>query len=371
MLIISLERGVTNLVFCAQSAITVYQGELKEEMQTQIIALYHYVCGFLCPWQSESLTCTALFDLVHAVHTKTRQAPTSLCKFWLGRTAWKTIFHHAMLSLGSDLSQTQTCLPSNEEKSTFETNCNMFRKVSVFSVFSNISGAVLGASWPTLCIYTLQQKYKPCFELPKNLAPTLHKRSAIQKPMLEQCNVVRLTHVAPKTLNEAIPDWKTNKPQNMSRNIYDHIFSLNFCTFVSWRFRCTKYAQIVQVNWFANPWPLLLQSSTPASWPQVYHSVLMDQSLFTWVGDAPGSALGRWSWNGRETVTSSWALRCCRRCIRDLFNFIIKIMGIVWALCNRHWLQQLLQTGYVPFHWWWYCLVHASMCVCVCVCSRV
>ena len=141
----------------------------------------------------------------------------------------------------------------------------------------------------------------------------------------------------PKLWTRQIPDWKTNKPQ-MSRNTYDHLFHLNVCTFISWRFRWTKYAHTVWVNWFSNPWPLLLQSSTPANRPQVYHSVLMEQFLFTWVGDAPGSALGSWSWNSRETVTSSWALRCCRWCIRDLFNFIIKIMGIVWALCNSHWL---------------------------------
>ena len=38
-----------------------------------------------------------------------------------------------------------------------------------------------------------------------------------------------------------IPDWKTNEPQNMFRNMYADIF-------VCWKFRRTKYAQIVQVN---------------------------------------------------------------------------------------------------------------------------
>ena len=65
-----------------------------------------------------------------------------------------------------------------------------------------------------------------------------------------------------KPRNGHIPDWKTNEPQtktnepqNMSSNIYDRFFSLffsflffSFLIFVCWKFRRTKYAQIIRVN---------------------------------------------------------------------------------------------------------------------------
>ena len=134
-------------------------------MQTKIITLYHYVCGFLCPWQLESLSCMTLFDLVHAVHTKTHK------------------LHLKQIV------------------------CS-FTKVRVFSVFSNISGAVLGASWPTLsCIkpVLMANTHILCSRNTKALLWTAQEFSANTtqtKPTLEQCDVMRLTHMAPKTLNK-------------------------------------------------------------------------------------------------------------------------------------------------------------------------
>ena len=50
---------------------------------------------------------------------------------------------------------------------------------------------------------------------------------------------------------EHIVDWKTNKLQNMSRNIYDlppPPLSFFLFFFIRWKFKCSKYTQIIQVN---------------------------------------------------------------------------------------------------------------------------
>ena len=51
-----------------------------------------------------------------------------------------------------------------------------------------------------------------------------------------------------KTRTGHILDWKTNKLQNMSRNIYDCILGGTFLCFCMLKFRHTKYTQIVRVN---------------------------------------------------------------------------------------------------------------------------
>ena len=103
--------------------------------------------------------------------------------------------------------------------------------------------------------HTLQWKYQPCFELPENSVSRLHKAQWRNW----HYGSVRLwvLHVPLKTQN-----WKANELQNMSRNTYEHrVFSLNFLfffppffsfffllIFVCWKFMCTKYSQIIQVN---------------------------------------------------------------------------------------------------------------------------
>ena len=55
---------------------------------------------------------------------------------------------------------------------------------------------------------------------------------------------MRQTHVPSKTQNAAYSGLE-NKPQKMSRNIYDCI---HLSVFICWKFKCTKYAQTVWVN---------------------------------------------------------------------------------------------------------------------------
>ena len=48
---------------------------------------------------------------------------------------------------------------------------------------------------------------------------------------------------------EHILDWKRNELQNMSRNIYDLKKQTNKKhIFVCWKFKCSKYTQIIQIN---------------------------------------------------------------------------------------------------------------------------
>ena len=77
--------------------------------------------------------------------------------------------------------------------------------------------------------HPLQRKYRP----QEFSAETT--QSAIQKPTRRQQEVARITQVPPKPQNWAY---------SVSRNIYDHFFF----SFRCWKFRCTKYAQVVQVN---------------------------------------------------------------------------------------------------------------------------
>ena len=62
--------------------------------------------------------------------------------------------------------------------------------------------------------HALQQKYKSCFELPKNSVPKHNTKTEIQ-----QRQVVKLTHMPLKTLKWAYSGLE-NKLQNASRNIY-------------------------------------------------------------------------------------------------------------------------------------------------------
>ena len=99
--------------------------------------------------------------------------------------------------------------------------------------------------------HTLQRKYNPCFKLLENSVLTLCKMqyrnwhySSKKSRDLHRC------HQKPRT--GLIPDWKMNKLQNMSRNIYDHLKNKIriqlFCIFVCWKSGPIKYAQIVRVN---------------------------------------------------------------------------------------------------------------------------
>ena len=65
--------------------------------------------------------------------------------------------------------------------------------------------------------HTLQKKYKPWEFRVKTT------QRAIQQQTLLQWEVTRLIHVLLKTQIWFILDWKTNKLQNMSRNLYDQI----------------------------------------------------------------------------------------------------------------------------------------------------
>ena len=70
---------------------------------------------------------------------------------------------------------------------------------------------------------TLQQKYKPQFEAPRNSVPRLHKvQYRNQQYFNERSQDLHMCHQKPRTGH--ILDWKTNESQNMSTNIYDYIF---------------------------------------------------------------------------------------------------------------------------------------------------
>ena len=69
----------------------------------------------------------------------------------------------------------------------------------------------------------------------------------MQKLTLQQREVVRFTHVPPKTQNWAYSGLENKEPQNLSRNIYGRI--LSFFLFAEIKCRHTKYTQIVRVNY--------------------------------------------------------------------------------------------------------------------------
>ena len=70
---------------------------------------------------------------------------------------------------------------------------------------------------------TLQQKYKPHFELPENLVPGLYKAQYTNWTYgSERLQDLHMRSWKPR--NWHVPDWKTDDTQNVSRNIYDCIF---------------------------------------------------------------------------------------------------------------------------------------------------
>ena len=66
--------------------------------------------------------------------------------------------------------------------------------------------------------HTMEWKYKPSFELAENSVPRLHK-AQYRNTTAASSRKTYMCHPKPKT--GQIPDWKTNVPQIMSRNIYD------------------------------------------------------------------------------------------------------------------------------------------------------
>ena len=69
--------------------------------------------------------------------------------------------------------------------------------------------------------HTLEWKYKPSFEWAENSAPRLHK-AQYRNYTTASGHKTYMCHPKPRT--GQILDWKTNVPQNMSRNIYDWFF---------------------------------------------------------------------------------------------------------------------------------------------------
>ena len=96
--------------------------------------------------------------------------------------------------------------------------------------------------------HTLQQKYnlQASFWIVWEFSAET-RQSAMQKLTLQQREVVRFTHVPPKTQNWAYSGLENKEPQNLSRNIYGRI--LSFFLFAEKKCRHTKYTQIVRVNY--------------------------------------------------------------------------------------------------------------------------
>ena len=82
---------------------------------------------------------------------------------------------------------------------------------------------------------------------PKNSVQMLHKTQYRNWHYGSQrSRDLHMSHRNPRTGH--ILDRKTNKLQNMFRNIYDHFLLLCFCFFVCWNCRRAKYAQIIWSN---------------------------------------------------------------------------------------------------------------------------
>ena len=99
--------------------------------------------------------------------------------------------------------------------------------------------------------HSLQQKYKPHFEFPRNSVPRLHKVDYRNWHYGSRGRGARLTYVPLKTPNWAYSGLE-NK-QTASLEIFTIVFLLLkclyfACIFICWKFRCTKYTQIVQVD---------------------------------------------------------------------------------------------------------------------------
>jgi len=104
----------------------------------------------------------------------------------------------------------------------------VFRKLRVFLFLHLFSVKII---W-NICfnsfhengyVHTLQQKYKPCFELPENSVLRRHKvQYRNQHHDSERYRDLYMCHQNPRTRH--ILDRKTNELQNMSRNICDRIF---------------------------------------------------------------------------------------------------------------------------------------------------
>ena len=69
--------------------------------------------------------------------------------------------------------------------------------------------------------HTLQQKYKPHFQLPKNLVLRQHK--LLNKSRHYGNERLQDSDVLPNPRTGYILDWKITEPQNMSRNIHDFV----------------------------------------------------------------------------------------------------------------------------------------------------
>ena len=79
------------------------------------------------------------------------------------------------------------------------------------------------ASEKMLNAHTLQWKYKPHFELPENSVGRWH-HVQYRNPHCgrERSLDLHMCHQEPQTGH--IPDWKTNEPQNIPRNIWLYLF---------------------------------------------------------------------------------------------------------------------------------------------------
>ena len=92
--------------------------------------------------------------------------------------------------------------------------------------------------------HTLQQKYKPPFDLPKNSVLRLHKAQYRNRH-----DGGTLTHAPPKKQNGA---YCTLENKQTAKHVQKYlrwlVFSFLGGIFLCRKFRCPKYARIVRVN---------------------------------------------------------------------------------------------------------------------------
>ena len=86
---------------------------------------------------------------------------------------------------------------------------------------------------------TSQQKHKLHFVLPKNSVPRLHKVQYRNWHISERLRALHMCQQKPRTAYSGLENKQTAK---------DVKKYLHFLIFICWKFRCTKYTQIAQVN---------------------------------------------------------------------------------------------------------------------------
>ena len=86
-------------------------------------------------------------------------------------------------------------------------------------------------------------------------------QSTMQKPTLQQWEVLRLTHVQLKIRNWAYSGLRNKWATRQSQKYL--CFSFFLFLFCIWKFRHTKYAQIIWVNRSGQPHPIWSTWSTP------------------------------------------------------------------------------------------------------------